>query len=335
MPASLRSRLALAADLWAAGFSALVAIIWTVGPMLYPAWPYIVHGSVINHPHLWILGTLACIAAGYFLVRRALTSLDEIRTRLSDVRAGRERTLSGVYPSEVQPLVEDLNALLEHREQTVQRALAKAGDLAHGLKTPLAVMSQEAERADSEADGATDGLAATVLEQVERMRRQIESHLAQARAAATGARPGARCLVRESVDGLLRTLSRLHAGKGLTIRVDVAPECAVRGGREELDEMLGNLLDNAFQWAKALVAVAAADEEGQRIVVTVDDDGPGLPPAMWDTALQRGIRADETAPGSGLGLAIVRDLAELAGGSIRLSQSPLGGLRATLELPAA
>ncbi|HEY7368956.1 MAG TPA: HAMP domain-containing sensor histidine kinase [Thermoanaerobaculia bacterium] len=334
MPASLRSRLALAAVFLTVGFSAFVAIVWTVAPLIYPGWPYVVHGSVRAHPHLWIVGTVLFTVSGYILVRRALASLDRLRARLAEVHAGRERALSGSYPTEVQPLVDDLNALLEQREQTVRRALAKAGDLAHGLKTPLAVMSQEAERADTEAGGAADGLAATVLEQVERMRRQIESHLAQARAAATGARPGARCLVRESVDGLVRTLSRLHAGKGLTIRVDVAPGCAVRGGREELDEMLGNLLDNACQWARTLVAVAAADEES-RVVVTVDDDGPGLPPAMWDTVLQRGIRADEAAPGSGLGLAIVRDLAELAGGSIRLSHSPLGGLRATLELPAA
>jgi signal transduction histidine kinase len=332
MPASLRSRLILAAVLWTVGFSALVAIFWTLAPFFYPGWPGVLHGSILAHIHVWIVATVACVVVGFLLVRRALASLDPLRARLSDVRAGRERTLSGVYPSEVQPLVEDLNALLEHREQTIQRALAKAGDLAHGLKTPLAVMSQEAERADTGA-GAPDGLAATVLEQVERMRRQIESHLTQARAAATGARPGARCLVRESVDGLVRTLSRLHAGKGMTIRVDVPPGCADRGGREELDEMLGNLLDNACQWAKTLVAVTAADDHGRRVVVTVDDDGPGLPPAMWDTVLQRGIRADETAPGSGLGLAIVRDLAELAGGSIRLSQSPLGGLRATLELP--
>jgi signal transduction histidine kinase len=331
MPASLRSRLALAALLWTVGFSALVAIVWTIAPLLYPGWPYIVHSSVIAHPLLWIVTTLACMVAGFLLVRRALASLDRLRARLSEVHTGRERALSGTYPTEVQPLVDDLNALLEHREQMVQRALAKAGDLAHGLKTPLAVMSQEAERADT---GAPDGLAATVLEQVERMRRQIESHLAQARAAATGARPGARCLVRESVDGLVRTLSRLHAGRRLTIRVDVPPESAVRGGREDLDEMLGNLLDNACKWAKALVAVSAAQSNG-RVVVTVEDDGPGLAPEMWESVLRRGVRADETAPGSGLGLAIVWDLAELCGGSIRLSRSALGGLRATLELPAA
>lgn len=331
MPASLRSRLVFAAVLWTVGFSALVAIFWTVAPFFYPGWPGVLHGSILAHMHLWIVVTVACIAVGFLLVRRALVSLDRLRARLSDVHAGRDRALTGVYPAEVQPLVDDLNALLEHREQTVRRALAKAGDLAHGLKTPLAVMTQEAERAGT---GAPDGLAATVLESVERMRRQIESHLAQARAAATGARLGARCRIRESVDGLIRTLSRLHAGRGLTIRVDVAPDCEIRGGREELDEMLGNLLDNAFKWAKNLVAVAAVENNG-RVVVTVDDDGPGLPPQMWETVLQRGIRADETAPGSGLGLAIVRDLAELAGGSIRLSKAPKGGLRATLELPAA
>src|SRR5262249_11409490 len=154
--------------------------------------------------------------------------------------AGAGQRVEGRYPAEVQPLVNDLNALLDHQGQAVSRAVAKAGDLAHGLKTPLAVLSREAERA---AAAGHHDLAATIVQQVERMRRQVDYHLAQARAAASGATPGARCSVRVSAEGIARTLQRLHADRGLSIDVDVGPEHHVRGQREDLDEMIGNLLD--------------------------------------------------------------------------------------------
>jgi len=271
------------------------------------------------------------IAIGFVQIRRGLSPFDELRRRLAGVRDGRSRRLEGAYPTEVAPLVNDLNALLEHREGIVARALAKAGDLAHGLKTPLAVLAQEAERA--EAAGQSE-LAAAIGEQVERMRRQMDYHLAQARAAASGAAPGAHCSLRESAEALARTLQRLHADRGLTIVVEVPPDHSVRGERADLDEMLGNLLENACRFAKSDVAIASS-RDGDRIVVTVDDDGPGLAPELRDRVLQRGVRADEAGPGAGLGLAIVRDLAELYGGSIALEASPRGGLRARLTLPAA
>jgi signal transduction histidine kinase len=139
--------------------------------------------------------------------------------------------------------------------------------------------------------------------------------------------------VLDSVEGLTRTLHRIYAGRGLQIQVHVAPEHFIRGQREDLDEMLGNLLDNACKWARSKIEIQSAQENGA-VVVTVDDDGPGLAPSMRDAVLQRGVRADEAAPGSGLGLAIVRDLAELYRGTISLEDSPLGGLRARLRLPA-
>jgi signal transduction histidine kinase len=213
----------------------------------------------------------------------------------------------------------------------VQRALAKAGDLAHGLKTPLAVLAREAEVAASR--GQHD-LAATMSQQVERMRRQIDYHLAHARAAASGATVGSRCSVSDSADALARTLLRLHAERGLAIDVQVPSDHSVRGQREDLEEMLGNLLDNACQWARSRVVITSSLHDS-RVVVTVDDDGPGIEPSMREAVLQRGVRADEAAPGSGLGLAIVRDLAQLYGGSISLAEAPRGGLRARLELPAA
>ena len=278
-----------------------------------------------------IVMALLFIAAGFVQVRRGLSPFDELRRRLAGVRDGQSRRVEGTYPTEVEPLVNDLNALLEHREGVVSRALAKAGDLAHGLKTPLAVLAQEAERA--QAAGQED-IASAITEQVEQMRRQVDYHLAQARAAGSGAAPGAHCSVRDSADGLSRTLQRLHADRGLEIAVKVGPGDAMRGEREDLDEMLGNLLENACRWARSKVQVGSS-RSADRVVITVDDDGPGLAPDLRERVLQRGVRADEKGPGSGFGLAIVRDLAELYGGTIALDASPKGGLRARLELPAA
>jgi signal transduction histidine kinase len=322
---SLRGRVMMGAVLWTLGLFAVITILLTLSTTA-------MRSVAIIHSHIEVSAVIAvaCMAAGFALVRRALAPFDRIRRRLSQVRDGTERQLSGAYPSEVQPLVDDLNALLEHRERAVARAVSKAGDLAHGLKTPLAVLAQEAER--TEAAGHHD-LAATMSQQVERMRRQIDYHLAHARAAASGATPGARCSIVASVEGLSRTLLRIHERRGIAIDVNIAGDHCVRGQREDLDEMLGNLLDNACKWAKSRVAIDASSS-GAAVVVTVDDDGPGLEASMRDIVLQRGVRADEAAPGSGLGLAIVRDLAELYGGSISLGAAPMGGLRARLELPS-
>ena len=271
------------------------------------------------------------MVAGVLIVRNGMAGFAELRRRLNDVREGRQRVVLGRFPTEVQPLVDDLNALLRNRDQRVSDALAKAGDLAHGLKTPLAVLAHEAERA---AAGGHRELASVLSQQVERMRRQVDYHLAHARAAASGATVGARCLVAVSAHGIARTLERLHAQRGLLIAVNVPEGHAVRSQREDLDEMLGNLLDNACKWARSRVEVASTSTD-QRIILTVDDDGRGLAPSLREAVLQRGVRADEAAPGTGLGLSIVRDLAELYGGSISLEPSPLGGLRARLQLPEA
>jgi signal transduction histidine kinase len=291
--------------------------------------PRVLHIMFAHAPTVLVIAA-AFMVGGFIQVRRGLGAITQLRSRLSQVHEGRERQVEGRYPTEVQPLVNDLNALLDHREQAVKRALAKAGDLAHGLKTPLAVISQEADRVreSGEAD-----LAAAIQQQVDRMRRQMEYHLAHARAAASGATPGARCSVAESAQGLARTLRRLYDGRGLTIVVSVSPDLFVRCQREDLDEMLGNLLDNACKWAKSEVTLAAALDAGLTIL-SVEDDGPGLEAAMHQKVLQRGVRADEAAPGSGFGLSIVRELAELYGGSITLSDAPMGGLCARLVLPS-
>jgi signal transduction histidine kinase len=176
-----------------------------------------------------------------------------------------------------------------------------------------------------------------IEQQVARMQRHIDYHLAHARAAASGGHSAARTLLHESADGLVRTLLRLHAERQLTIDVRIPPSIAVRVQREDLDEMLGNLLENAFKWTRTRVTIgadASADTDATTVAVVIDDDGPGLRAELRTAVLQRGVRADEQVAGTGIGLAIVRDLAHLYGGAIELTESPLGGLRATLTLPA-
>jgi len=321
---SFRRRLMLGSVLWIVG---LLAITTAIGVTIIHHYPHLV--AFVHNSALVVFATV-CLLGGLSVVRHGLSPFAELRERLAAVHQGRDRRVEGRYPSEVQPLVDDLNALLEHRDHTVKRAIAKAGDLAHALKTPLAVLAHEAEAADQA--GQLE-LAAVMHQQIERMRRQIDYHLAHARAAASGAAPGAHCPVLASAEGLARTLLRLHAGRSLAIAVEVDPAHTVRSEREDLDEMLGNLLDNACKWGRSQITIASA-VSGSTVVITVDDDGPGLEMSMREAVLQRGVRADEAAPGSGLGLAIVRDLAELYGGSIALSTSPAGGLRARLQLPA-
>lgn len=325
MKGSLRARLTVGALVW------MIAVLLAVTALLlkitrdHPA-----HREPVTYFIAMGIVAGASVVGGLFLVRRAVAPFRSLRASLSLVREGRSQRIEGDHPAEVQPLVNDLNGLLEDRERAIARALATAGDLAHGLKTPLAVLAQEAEQAG--AAGHHD-LAATLHQMVERMQRQVDYHLARARATASArATLGLRCSVLPSVEGLVRTMRRLHAGRELRIDAEVSPEHEIRGRREDLDEMLGNLLDNACKWARSRVAISSAIDHAQ-LSISVDDDGPGLDPSMRAQVLRRGVRADQQVGGSGLGLAIVSDLAELYGGSVTLEPSPLGGTRARLQLP--
>lgn len=323
---SLRARLLIGAVLWTVGLLVLSSVALTRVMTVHPRAPIRVHRALEGY--LPVVVACACMVVGFLQVRRGLSAVDALRRNLGALHTGEARRLEGAYPSEVQPLVDDLNTLLEQRDRAVERAIAKAGDLAHGLKTPLAVIAHEADRAAAAGAGE---VAESVHQQVDRMRRQVDYHLAHARAA-SGRGAGQRCAVRESVEGLVRALTRLHADRQLTIDVSVDRALLVQGRREDIDEMLGNILDNACRFARSRVAVAAASFDNVA-VVTIDDDGPGLDPALRAAVLQRGVRADESGPGSGLGLAIVRNLVELYGGTIALSASPLGGLHVELRLP--
>jgi signal transduction histidine kinase len=322
---SLRSRLLLGSVFWTAGLLMASHLIF----LLVVRNLRIARVSV--YVHAMIATAVILMGIGIVILGSGMAPFNRLRERMKNLREGRDRRVDGEYPSEVQPLVDDLNAMLAHREEVVRRALAKAGDLAHGLKTPLAVLSHEAERADAEGQAE---LAAAIRQQVERMRRSVEVHLAQARAAGSAATLGAQANVASVVESLSRVLLRLYADRHLGIAVDTPVEDQVRCQREDLEEMLGNLLDNACKWAKSRVRVSSVADRGS-VAIFVEDDGAGLAPAMREKVMQRGVRADEEAPGSGLGLAIVRDVAELYGGSIALSESPMGGVRAELRLPSS
>jgi signal transduction histidine kinase len=327
---SLRARIFIGAVFWMAALFIGAGMLLTHLMNQNPRAPGVFH-QLFTHMEMLGVAIVICLGIGLVLVRRGLSSFDVLRTRLARVKDGRDRRLEGEYPSEVVPLITDLNTLLDDRDARVTRALTKAGDLAHGLKTPLAVLNQHAERA--KAAGHIE-LAYAITQQVERMRRQVDYHLAQARASASGANSGARSHVMTSADALARTMLTLHAERGLSIDVQVPPDHFVRAQREDLEEMLGNLVDNACKWAKSRVEIRSRGEDGS-IEITVDDDGSGIDPSLREKVLQRGVRVDEAAPGSGLGLAIVADLVELYNGSIALTSSPKGGLRAVLRLPSA
>ncbi|MGQ9371099.1 sensor histidine kinase [Azospirillum sp. ST 5-10] len=275
---------------------------------------------------LAVLG-LALIAAATVQVTVGLRPLARLRRELAAIRAGRRRRLPDDVPAEVRPLAADLNAVLDHDETVVARARVQAGNLAHALKTDLAVLANDArELAPAGAE--------RLLRQVERMTRAIDHHMARARAAAAHGVPGVRTDVAPAVDRLARTLSSLYAERSLAIATAADPGSVFAGERQDLEEMLGNLMDNACKWARARVRVSAAADD-MHIVLAVEDDGPGLPPERRRDVLGPGVRLDEAVPGTGLGLAVVSDLAGLYGGTLTLGDSPMGGLKATLTLPAA
>lgn len=262
------------------------------------------------------------------LVTGVLRPLSRLRRRLADVHEGRAPRIQGRFPSEIQPLVDELNDVLNTNMDIVQRARTQAGNLAHAVKTPLAIL-------DNAARAESGPLGQLVGEQVALARRQIDYHLARARAAAALQTGSLRTPLDAVLQAMARTMRRLHARRRLDITVPSLPDTmAFRGEEQDLHEMLGNLLDNACKWARRRVMVSVHTHAGQ-ITLHVDDDGPGLAADDIEAAFQRGVRLDERQPGSGLGLHIVAEIASLYQGGIRAGVSPLGGLRMSLTLPAA
>jgi signal transduction histidine kinase len=272
---------------------------------------------------------LGLVAATFFQVRFGLSPLRAMRQNLAQIRSGEAERLEGEQPEEIRPLQYELNALIDSNREIVARARTHVGNLAHALKTPLSVIANEAR--------AYEGpLAAKVVEQAEIMRTQITHHLDRARVAARSGAIGDVTDVDRVLQTLKRTVDRIYEERGIDVEIASIPGLKFQGERQDLEEMVGNLLDNACKWARSRVKASAERANGAaKFTVTVDDDGPGLTKTERTRVVKRGQRLDESKPGSGLGLSIVADLAHLYKGRFELEPSPEGGLRARLELPAA
>ncbi len=266
------------------------------------------------------------LAAIIVQVRVGLRPLFALSREVADIRNGRAERLAGEYPTELEPLAVELNGLLAHNQDVVERQRTHVGNLAHALKTPLSVMLTEASR--------TPGpLAAVVTRQAETMKHQVDHHLRRARAAARSQGPGERTPVAEVLDELGRTLERIFRGEGVVIDWDCPDDLFFNGERQDLLEIAGNVMENACKWSRGRVRVVAGAQGPARLLLSVEDNGPGLPADGRDEVLKRGARLDESAPGSGLGLSIVDELARAYGGQVRLDASPLGGLKVDIALP--
>lgn len=278
-------------------------------------------------PSLAVLAAVL-IAAAWVQVRVGLRPLDAIRRRLAAIRTGAAARIGADFPDEVQPLAAEVDSLLETQDATIERARARAADLAHGLKTPLTVLADDAQQLRSRGEAE---LADEIATLVEGMRRHVERELARARAGPR-TRGGPSQPILPIAAQVVEVMRRTPRGRELRWRIDVAPDLALAVDGQDLAEMLGNLAENAAQWARSRVHLSGR-HDGDATTLLVEDDGPGIPDHQAETVLARGGRLDVTKPGTGLGLAIVGDLLEAYGGSLALRRSPLGGLSVELRLP--
>jgi signal transduction histidine kinase len=258
-----------------------------------------------------------------------LRPLGQVRAALARVREGAAQTLDGRFPAEIEPLAEETNALIENNRRIVERSRTQVGNLAHSLKTPVAILLNE-----GRAIGGEKGRL--VVDQAAAMQQQVEHYLKRARIAAQRDTVVFRAPVGEALKRLTRVMAKLNPDKELQLTLPDR-EIVFAGEREDFEELVGNLLENAMKWSrkKVVVSVAEQPEPGGKpgqFLLAIEDDGPGIPEERAREALKRGRRLDETKPGTGLGLSIVADLVAEYGGKLALERSPLGGLRAAVQL---
>jgi signal transduction histidine kinase len=281
---------------------------------------------------LGLLG-LGLLGAIFFQVRYAMRPMLALQQKLNDIRGGKIEMLEGDFPTEMQPVADEMNLLIQSNFEIIDRARMQVGNLAHALKTPISVLTNEARESPSP-------LADKVKEQIGVMRDQVNMYLDRARRAARAQTIGSATDVDPVLQGLARTLQRINMDKGVKISVSTQPGLRFRGERQDLEEVVGNLMDNACKWSKGVVEVRATslqqkgDDGRPRMLIEVDDDGPGLPPEQRAVALKRGQRLDESKPGSGLGLNIVTETTAMYNGKVELDAATLGGLRVKLTLPS-
>ncbi len=261
-------------------------------------------------------------------VRYGLKPLRVIGRSIAAIRAGKENRIEGEWPQDLQPLAQELNALIDQNEQLVDRARTHVGNLAHALKTPLSVVQNDVE-------GQADERSLRINTQVRLIRDHIDHHLKRARIAGGGS--GAGLPIKERLEKLVNAVGVMTREKGILYDLECPDDLRFDGEKQDFDEILGNLIDNAGKWATSRVSVSVnrVKDSPRRpfMELQVEDDGPGVPDDQIDTLFERGKRLDEHVPGTGLGLAIVRDIAELYGGQASLAHSEMGGLLAILKLP--
>lgn len=267
---------------------------------------------------IWWLAILIAVmlASGLLLVSFGLRPLERVNRAVAAVRSGEDEHLTGDFPSEIEPLVDDLNALLDGSRERVRQARLQAGNLAHGLRTPLAILLDEAE-----SHGGEDSIA---IQQCRRMERQIDWHLARARAAALGREAAAVTRLPDALDPIVSAMRRLYGRRGVAFECAAGPAAVLACEQEDFAEIVSNLIDNAGKWATSRVEIGW-DVEDDAVDLEIRDDGPGIPEAESERIFGAGERLDELAPGSGLGLAIARDLARAYGGDVSLEMPGKAG----------
>ena len=289
----------------------------------------------------WLVYPLTALALGIvlllttiFQVRYGLAPLKRISDAIADIRSGRAERLEGRFPVEIAPLARETNALIDANREIVERSRTHVGNLAHAIKTPLSVIVNEA------ASHGADPFASKVLEQADVMRDQVAHHLERARIAARATIVSTITDVAPVIEALRRTMEKIHRDRDLSIEAKADPAARFRGERQDLEEMVGNLVDNACKWAASQVFIEVsvvppeAPGAGPKLRIAVDDDGRGLSEDERAKVARRGQRLDESKPGSGLGLSIVRRLGERFGWPVSLESQPGQGTTATIRLPA-
>ena len=282
--------------------------------------------DIAEHMLVSFIGlAIGLLLAVVLQVRLALKPIHAISTGISDIHLGTADKLDGDFPEDVQPLVDELNNLLEHNSVLLRRARNQMGDLAHSIKNPLTVINNEAHNMAPEQ-------RELILNQTDAISTSVDHHLTRARAFGTGNVLGSRARIRTVAEDLEFALQRIYSDRELVFDLSGLHDCSFRGESQDLEEMLGNLMDNACKWAKSRVVVSCQGRSG-RTILTVEDDGPGIPDDQVRRVLQRGQRLDESKQGHGLGMGIVQDILELYDGKLTLGKSSLGGLSAELNLP--
>lgn len=273
------------------------------------------------------LFALGFVLVTYFIVRIGLSPLRDATQRLTDIRDGHADRLDGNFPLEIQPLIDETNSLIASNKSIIERARTQVGNLAHSLKTPLAVLRNEAVK-------ASPAIRKLIEEQVTLMQGQVQTYLDRARISARSGTITSRTDVKPAIERLARVMAKLNPQ--LEIETDFHGQEKVwfAGEQQDFEEMVGNLLENACKFARKRIEISARIDM-PHLVITIEDDGKGMSDAEAEKALKRGTRLDESLPGSGLGLSIVKDIASEYGGTLSLGKAEMNGLSARLNLPAA